>query len=192
MTAPLVTETTDSVEPRPVAHRRFAPTLGAASRRAWLAGGRTTPVAPILPLWFACLTAVGGGIALMTGFPGADVWPLTLLGAALILLSLIGRRWNGALLVGLIGGLTFWCAHISWLTLYLGPVPWLALAGLEAMFFAIGSIAIALVYRFANAVWPTRLGRLGILPVVIAGLWTAREAIPAVAPEGGFSWGRGP
>ncbi|QWT23237.1 apolipoprotein N-acyltransferase [Subtercola sp. PAMC28395] len=152
---------------------------------------RTSAVAePLLPLWLACLTAVAGGIALMTGFPSSDVWPLTLLGAGLILLSLVGRRWNSALLVGLIGGLTFWCTHISWLTLYLGPVPWLALAILESIFFAFGAVLIALVYRYAGMVWPTRLGRLGMVPVVISGLWTAREAITAVAPEGGFSWGR--
>ncbi|CAN5132302.1 apolipoprotein N-acyltransferase [soil metagenome] len=145
---------------------------------------------PLLPLWLACLTAVAGGVALTTGFPSADVWPLTLLGAALVLVSLVGRRWNGALLVGLIAGLTFWCSHISWLTLYLGPVPWLALAILEALFFAIGAVLIALVYRYADYVWPTRLGRLGMVPVVVSGLWTAREAITAVAPQGGFSWGR--
>ncbi|RFA21366.1 apolipoprotein N-acyltransferase [Subtercola boreus] len=126
----------------------------------------------------------------MSGFPGADVWSLTLVGVAAILVSLVGQRWNRALLVGLIAGLTFWCAHISWLTLYLGPVPWLALAVVEGAFFAVGAVAIALVYRFAGLVWPTRLGRLVIVPLVVAGLWTAREAATAVAPEGGFSWGR--
>ncbi|RFA09307.1 apolipoprotein N-acyltransferase [Subtercola boreus] len=145
---------------------------------------------PLLPFWLACLAALGGGLSLMTGFPGADIWPLTLVGVAGILVSLIGQRWNRALLIGLIGGLAFWCAHISWLTLYLGPVPWLALAVVEAAFFAIGAVTIAIVYRFAPRVWPTRLGRLGILPIVVAGLWTAREAFTAVAPEGGFSWGR--
>ncbi|WP_253259325.1 apolipoprotein N-acyltransferase [Subtercola boreus] len=145
---------------------------------------------PLLPLWLACLLALGGGLSLMSGFPGADVWSLTLVGVAAILVSLVGQRWNRALLVGLIAGLTFWCAHISWLTLYLGPVPWLALAVVEGAFFAVGAVAIALVYRFAGLVWPTRLGRLVIVPLVVAGLWTAREAATAVAPEGGFSWGR--
>src|ERR1700710_2859289 len=69
---------------------------------------RPPVTAPILPLWLACLTAVGGGIALVNGFPGTDIWPLTLLGVALVLLSLIGRTWKGAVLVGLIAGLTFW------------------------------------------------------------------------------------
>ncbi|MEQ1736041.1 MAG: apolipoprotein N-acyltransferase, partial [Rhodoglobus sp.] len=34
------------------------------------------------------------------------------------------------------------------------------------------------------------LGRLGLLPIVVAGLWAAREAWAAVWPYGGFSWGR--
>jgi apolipoprotein N-acyltransferase len=176
---------TDAGLPRSVARRLSRTRLGTR-----LVDARPSSTRPILPLWLACFTAIGGGIALTDGFPGTDIWPLTLLGVALVLLSLIGRSWRGAVLVGLIGGLAFWGSLISWLTLYLGPVPWLGLAILEAVFFAAGAVAIALVYRFAEAVWPTRLGRLGVLPVVIAGLWTAREAITAVAPEGGFSWGR--
>ncbi|GGF32626.1 apolipoprotein N-acyltransferase [Subtercola lobariae] len=164
--------------------------LSRLSLSSRLVDARPAVTRPILPLWLACLTAIGGGIALTNGFPGTDIWPLTLLGVALTLLSLIGRSWRGAVLVGLIGGFAFWGSLINWLTLYLGPVPWLGLAILEAIFFAVGAVAIALVYRYANAVWTTRLGRLGVLPVVISGLWTAREAITAVAPEGGFSWGR--
>jgi apolipoprotein N-acyltransferase len=180
-----VVPTTDAGLPRSAVRRLSRTRLGSR-----LADARPSVTRPILPLWLACLTAIGGGFALTNGFPGTDIWPLTLLGVALVLLSLIGRSWRGAVLVGLIGGLAFWGSLINWLTLYLGPVPWLGLAILEAVFFAVGAVAIALVYRFAEAVWTTRLGRVGILPVVIAGLWTAREAITAVAPEGGFSWGR--
>ncbi|UFS60387.1 apolipoprotein N-acyltransferase [Subtercola endophyticus] len=176
---------TDRALPRSVTRR-----LSHLSLRTRLVDARPAVTRPLLPLWLACLTAIGGGIALTNGFPGTDIWPLTLLGVALTLLSLIGRSWRGALLVGLIGGFAFWGSLINWLTLYLGPVPWLGLAILEAIFFAVGAVAIALVYRYANAVWTTRLGRLGVLPVIVAGLWTAREAITAVAPEGGFSWGR--
>ncbi|PPF85678.1 apolipoprotein N-acyltransferase [Subtercola sp. Z020] len=166
-------------------------TLLLAPARFPFASRRSAAVtAPLLPLWLACLLALGGGLSMMTGFPSADVWPLTLVGVAAILVSLIGQRWNRALLVGAVAGLAFWCAHISWLTLYLGPIPWLALAVVEGAFFAFGAVAIAVVYRYAGMIWPTRLGRLVVLPVVVAGLWTAREAITAVAPEGGFSWGR--
>ena len=107
-----------------------------------------------------------------------------------MLVSLIGRGpWTG-LLVGLVAGFSFWAIQISWITLYLGPVPWLALAGLETIFFGVGLSLVAVVLRWGHTVWPTPLGRLGMVPVVVAGLWTAREAISAVWPYGGFAWGR--
>ncbi|WP_244893133.1 apolipoprotein N-acyltransferase [Agreia bicolorata] len=150
----------------------------------------SAPVRPLMPFWLALLTAAAGGVALDTGFPDKSIWPVTFLGIALVLVSVIGRRAPGAFLIGLVGGFSFWGVHIIWLTLYLGPIPWLALAILQALFFALGTSLIAVVYGRARRVWPGTRIRLVMLPIVIAGLWTAREAITAVWPEGGFSWGR--
>jgi apolipoprotein N-acyltransferase len=136
------------------------------------------------------IAAVGAGIALDAGFPDKNVWPLTLLGTGIVLMALVGRRWGGALLVGLVAGATFWGTHILWLTLYLGPVPWLGLTIFEAGYFALGAVLIALVYRRADRVWPGRWGRLGLVPIVVAGLWVLREGVNAVFPYGGFSWAR--
>jgi apolipoprotein N-acyltransferase len=143
-----------------------------------------------MPLWISILVAAGAGVILDAGFPDRDWWALAPVGVALMFIALLGRGARTGLLVGLVAGLSFWGTHISWLTLYLGPVPWLALSGLEAIFFAIGLSLTAVVLKHGPRVWPTRLGRLGVLPVVVAGLWTAREAISAVWPYGGFSWGR--
>jgi apolipoprotein N-acyltransferase len=145
---------------------------------------------PVMPLWLALVSAVGAGIALDAGYPDKGWWPLTLVGVAVTLLALIGRSWGWALLIGAIVGCTFWGVDIEWLTLYLGPVPWLGLTGAMGLYFAAGSVLIALVYRRADRTWPTRRGRLGILPLVIAGLWTLREGISSIWPFGGFSWGR--
>ena len=123
-------------------------------------------------------------------FPDKAIWPLAFVGVALVLLSLIGRRAGSALLVGFIAGATFYFTHIQWAALFLGPVPMSALAVLESLFFAAGSLAITLAYRWMPRAFPTALGRLGLLPVVVAGLWTAREAWASVWPYGGFSWGR--
>lgn len=143
-----------------------------------------------LPLWAALLTAVGAGAVLDAAFPDLNLWFLAPVAVALMLVALIGRGpWTG-LLVGLTAGFSFWAIHISWLTLYLGPVPWLALAVLEAIFFGIGLALIAVVLRWGPRVWPTPLGRVGMVPIVVAGLWTAREALAAVWPYGGFAWGR--
>jgi apolipoprotein N-acyltransferase len=143
-----------------------------------------------LPLWAALLLAAAAGVILDAGFPDRSWWVLAPVGVVLMLLALVGRgAWTG-LLVGLVAGLSFWLIHISWLTLYLGPVPWLALAGLQSIFFAVGLALTAVVLTVGPRAWPTRAGRLGMVPVVVAGLWTAREAISAVWPYGGFSWGR--
>uniref|UniRef100_UPI00286C9860 apolipoprotein N-acyltransferase n=1 Tax=Pseudolysinimonas sp. TaxID=2680009 RepID=UPI00286C9860 len=45
-------------------------------------------------------------------------------------------------------------------------------------------------YRWVPQVWSGPAGRLLLLPAIVAGLWTAREAIASVWPYGGFSWGR--
>lgn len=149
-----------------------------------------TVATPLLPLWLALLTAAAGGAILDAGSPDKLWWPVVFAGIALVLWALIGQRPGRAFVLGLIAGFSFWGVHIFWLTLYLGPVPWLALAGLQSIFFGLGAMLIAIVYRVAPRVWPTRLGRIGLVPIVIAGLWVLRESITAVWPEGGFSWGK--
>jgi len=151
---------------------------------------RSTQNAWALPLWAALVLAGLGGAILDAGFPDRNLWVLAPVGVALMLVALLGRGpWTG-LLVGLVAGLSFWLIHISWITLYLGPVPWIALGGLQSIFFAVGLSLTAVVLRNGPVIWPTRLARLGVIPVVVAGLWTAREAISAVWPYGGFAWGR--
>ena len=143
-----------------------------------------------LPLWASVLVAAGAGAVLDAGFPDRDWWFLAPVGVALMLLALLGRNLATGLLVGLVAGLSFWLIHIYWITLYLGLVPWFALGGLESLFFAVGLGLTAVVLRHGPRVWPSIWGRLGVVPVIVAGLWTAREAISAVWPYGGFAWGR--
>ena len=145
---------------------------------------------PLLPLWAAVLVAAGAGPVMDAGFPDKSIWPLTLIGVGLVLITLIGRRVASSLLVGFIAGLSFYLTHIAWASLFLGPLPMSALAVLEALFFAAGAAAITLAYRWLPVAFPTVAGRLGLLPVIVAGLWTAREAWASVWPYGGFAWGR--
>ncbi|WP_241977386.1 apolipoprotein N-acyltransferase [Cryobacterium sp. TMT1-62] len=150
--------------------------------------GTLRPLA--LPLPAAMLLAAAAGAILDAGFPDRSWWILALVGVFLMLFALLGRGFWSGLLIGLVAGSAFWLIHISWLTLYLGPVPWLALAGLQTIFFCISLALIGVVLETGPRVWPTSLGRLGVVPVVVAGLWTAREALASVWPYGGFAWGR--
>ncbi len=143
-----------------------------------------------LPGPLSALTAAAAGVMMDWGFPDGDIWPLTLVGVGLFLWALVGRTFGGGLLIGLIGGLAFYLIHIEWATTYLGPLPWVALSTLQALFVAVGGGLIALAYRFVPRAWPGTFGRLVLLPVIVAGLWTAREAISSVWPYGGFAWGR--
>jgi apolipoprotein N-acyltransferase len=143
-----------------------------------------------LPLWAAILIAAAAGPVMDAGFPDRDVWPLTFVGIGLYLVAFRGRSFWGATLTGLIGGLSFYLVHIEWASLFLGPLPMVALATLQSLFFALGAALIALAYRVVPRVWPSTLASLTLLPIIVAGLWTGREAIASVWPYGGFAWGR--
>lgn len=159
----------------PAAERSFA--VGAPSQSA-------------PPLWLAfCLAALSGPINALA-FPDPGWWPLIFVGTALMLASLVGRTAGTAFAVGLVGGAAYWFPLIDWLTVYLGPVPWLALAGLQALFFGGAAVLIALAWRYVTPLWPGTFGRLVGVPAVLAGLWTLYEAITSTWPYGGFSWGR--
>jgi apolipoprotein N-acyltransferase len=143
-----------------------------------------------LPLWAALLVALAAGPILDAGFPDRGWWPMTFLGIGLVLAVLIGRSSWGSFLVGFVASMSFYLMHIEWASLFLGLLPMVALSFLESLFFAVGAIGITLSYRWLPRVWRGTWARLLFLPLVVAGLWTAREAIASVWPYGGFAWGR--
>lgn len=150
----------------------------------------TPPARPLLPLWAALLLAAAAGPIMDAAHPDRGIWPLILPAIALVLLALRGRRGDSAFLVGLVFGAAFFFPHIEWAAVFLGPVPWSALAMLMAIWCGLGGLLIAWAYRWVPVAWPGPMARLLLLPAVVAGLWVAREAISAVWPYGGFSWGR--
>ncbi|MFC5501557.1 apolipoprotein N-acyltransferase [Lysinimonas soli] len=149
-----------------------------------------TSARPTLPLWVAVLVAAGAGPVLDGAFPDLGWWPLAFLAIGLQLLTLQGRRLGSAFLVGFVFGATFYFVDIQWAAVFLGPVPWSALSTLMALWCGLGGMLITLAYRWVPSAFPTAWSRLLFLPVVVAGLWTLREAVASVWPYGGFSWGR--
>ena len=140
--------------------------------------------------WLAVILSLAAGPVLDAGFPDRGWWPLTFAGVGMMLVALRGRSLLASFHLGFLSGLSFFLIHISWATTFLGPVPWLALSTLMALWVGIGGLLTTLAYRLVPRGWPGVLGRLLLLPVVVAGLWTGREGISAVWPYGGFSWGR--
>ena len=149
-------------------------------------------VRPLLPWWAALLVAAAGGAITDLAYPDLGWWPFVFVGIAACLVALVGRGfWTGAA-VGFVYESVFYLVHIQWASQWVGPIPMVALAFAGGFFFAIGAGLIAFAYRWVPGLIPrvAALGRLLLLPIAVAGLWTAREAIFSVWPYGGFAWGR--
>ncbi|WP_312167542.1 apolipoprotein N-acyltransferase [Microbacterium sp.] len=145
---------------------------------------------PLLPLWAATVSAALSALLMDLAYPDVAIWVLAFPATALLLLSLIGRRAGGALLVGAVYGVLFFGLLVSWTSRYLGPVPWAALSILEGVLTAAALITITLAYRWIPKAVPGRWGRLLLLPAVIAALWVGREVFVGSWPYGGFPWAR--
>jgi apolipoprotein N-acyltransferase len=160
--------------------------MGFETRRA----ARGAPQPAILPLLPALVVAAGAGLLLDTAFPDKGWWFTAFPAIALVLIAIQGRRVGSAILVGLVFGGFFYWPHIQWASEFLGVLPWSALAAVMTLWNGAAAALIALAYRWVPRVWSGPAGRLLLLPAVVAGLWTGREAIASVWPYGGFSWGR--
>ncbi|MFC7943661.1 apolipoprotein N-acyltransferase [Microbacterium oxydans] len=151
---------------------------------------KTAPRRALLPLWAAVLAAGLAALVMNLAYPEAAIWIFAFPATALLLLALIGRRFGGALLVGLVYGILFFGLLVSWTSRYLGPIPWAALSVVEGVLTAIALIPIALAYRWLPKAFPGTAGRLLGLPTVVAALWVGRELFVGSWPYGGFPWAR--
>lgn len=134
--------------------------------------------------------AAAGGFLLNAATPGINWWALAFLGVPLILASMWHQSVFLGAVTGAIAGFAFWLPQISWLTLYLGPIPWLALSTVMMFWYLLLGMAVALCTRGLTALhWP-RFLTVGAQSVTVAGLWVLKELIQGSWPYGGFAWGR--
>lgn len=127
------------------------------------------------------LALIGGGVAYFA-YPSPDFWPAIFLSVGLLYLSIRGIGfWRGTL-IGLVGGASFYVAQIYWISQYLGPLPLIGLAGIEAVIFAVAAGFMALT--------TTRLKSAVLRALLIGTLWTGREWFATHFPYGGFPWSR--
>jgi apolipoprotein N-acyltransferase len=133
------------------------------------------------PSWstvLRCVSAVVGGLLLWASFPPRPLWFLAPIGIAVIVLALRGRGLRAGFGYGYLAGLGFLVPLLPWVGVYVGAVPWLALAAAE-------SVAVGL---FGMAV--TQLWRVPGAPLWMAGAWVATEGLRSRVPFHGFPWGR--
>ncbi|MFA7497251.1 MAG: apolipoprotein N-acyltransferase [Leucobacter sp.] len=146
-----------------------------------------------LPPWAAFGSAVAGGLLLDAATPELAWWWAALPGAALVFAAVWRQHPLIAAIAGFGAGAAFWLPHISWLTLYLGPIPWLGLASVMVLWFVVFGVAAGAATRGLAAV-PGLGDRALALAVAqalaVAGLWVIREQLQGAWPYGGFPWGR--
>lgn len=127
------------------------------------------------------IAAVTAGSLLYASRTHDMLWLLALPVPGLLFFAVYRSGKRLAALSGLTAGACFWFPLINWLTLYLGPVPHLALAGVMTAWFTLFTLFFSLCSR--------RLGAPSA-SFVFAACWVARELLECSVPYGGFSWGR--
>ena len=147
---------------------RAVPASGARTGRAGDFGGFRTR--------WALLISVAGGLALYASFPPVGVWPLAVLGPALLVVALTGRSLRASFGCGLAFGLALFVPLLSWLANEAWYV-WIALAGALTVIFAVLAIGQRLLLR------------LPYWPAAVAGWWVCVEAVRDRWPYA-FPWGR--
>lgn len=138
----------------------------------------------------AVLLSVIAGRLYALAFPPAGVWLLAVCSVGTLLITLRGRTFFSGALVGLGFGAAFWFSLIDWVALFLGPLPLLALGGLQTALLSAGCGLISVAYRYMPLLRDSVSQRVVVTPLVVGAAWTAREVVAGTWPYGGFSWGR--
>ena len=118
------------------------------------------------------------GVALILAFPPYDQWYIAVLVPAAIALIVRDQPLKRSALYGLAFGLGFFVPFLYWTGLETGPIPWVLLSILQALFFVPLTVGLTLVQRLPG--WP----------VWTAAVWIAVEALRGRIPYGGFTWGK--
>jgi apolipoprotein N-acyltransferase len=126
--------------------------------------------------------AVLAGLVAYFAYPSPNFWPAIFVSVAGLYLSVRGLKFWKATGIGFLGGTAFYVAQIYWISQYLGPEPLIALAGLEALIYALFAGCIGLVSARELKPWT--------LSLAVATLWTGREWFATHFPYGGFPWSR--
>lgn len=148
---------------------------------------------PRLPLWLAALFAAAGGLLLDAATPDLAWWWAAFPGISLVLAALWQQKIGAGALLGAVAGAAFWMPQISWLTLYLGPVPWAGLSAVMTAWWVLFGMLASIASRGLTGIaWlSARPWWLCVAQAAsLAGLWVLREQVQGAWPYDGFAWGR--
>ena len=131
------------------------------------------------------LLAFAAGLAIWLALPGNNQWYAAWLGCALLAAAgwAAGFRWG--LLIGLLAGWAYFVPTLAWSGIYVGPLPWLALATLEALYIAVMVGVVGWLQRRLVA-----RGRDVAAYAVVPLAWVVGEWARGTTPFGGFPWAR--
>ncbi len=132
-----------------------------------------------LDRWAQLGASVGGGLLLWASFPSVGWWATAFVGLALLgwVLTLPSTTRAGGFGYGFVFGLAFYVPLLPWISGLVGPMPWLALAALQAVFCGVFGLLAVLVRQLPG--WP----------LWFAAVWVAAEWLKSTVPFGGFPWG---
>ncbi|MFI5527847.1 apolipoprotein N-acyltransferase [Kitasatospora sp. NPDC051853] len=159
------TATADATTDANAGRRAAAPPAPPRWRRPGAAARLRLPLAPL------------GGLLTAAAFPPLGLWPLAVLGPALLLTAVRGVRARTAFLAGTAYGLAFFGPMLLWLR-NLGAAPWLGLTLAQSLLWGLLAIGLPALWRLRGA------------PFWLACWWVAAEAVRSRFPLGGFPWGR--
>ncbi|MDP2774998.1 MAG: apolipoprotein N-acyltransferase [Nocardioides sp.] len=124
------------------------------------------------------LLALAAGLTLSLAFEPVALPVLVPFAVGALFLSTRGLRARAGWLPGLAFGAGFYFTHIFWMQESIGADAWVALAGIEALFYgALGAVSAVLHQR---RLWPAWL----------AVAWVAVEVLRSGWPFSGMPWGR--
>ena len=139
------------------------------------------------PLRYAArpAAAVAAGLCLWLAFPEANLWGLAPVGVALLGAATLTAGARQGALLGLLAGLAFFVPVLSWSGVYVGALPWFALAVLEALYVAAMSAVVGYAGKRLTAA-----GRPGAAYLAVPVGWVVQEWARGATPYGGFPWAR--
>ncbi|MDO3637778.1 apolipoprotein N-acyltransferase [Mycolicibacterium arseniciresistens] len=133
----------------------------------------------VLSRWAQLGAVAVGGMLLCLSFPPFGWWWAAFVAFALLGWTLMRPSTTvaGGFGYGVLFGTVFYVPLLPWISGLVGPVPWLALAVVQALFPGLFGAVAVLVRRLPG------------LPLWLAALWVGQEWLKSTVPFGGFPWG---